>query len=234
MRRIPLLLVMIAATACERTAPAADVSVETVLPADSVVADSIVASNDLATDPVIVAWVERVDSTVFTRWGACPFECCVYRDWLAEAPVIVRTRPDSTAAVATTIPAGARFEADSGFVRITSAQLVVVTDSVPTWRVTGRSGMGEQDTLLPGDTLLVLDYQGEGHFFVTDGSVVYSGEQFWEEPEDWKPDGNARGRAFGSRDSEWWALVRAPDGTRGWIDAYASRLGNVDACGGPM
>ena len=185
-------------------------------------------------DPVVARWLARVDSSVFTRWGACPFECCVYRDWVAETPVIVRARPDSSAAVVATLPIGARFEADTGFVRITSPQLVIVTDTVEAYRMSAAPDVGQPDTLAPGDTVLVLDYQGEGHHYLTDGRVMYSAEQFWPNPEDgWQPYGGARGRVLGRHAAEWWAQVTTAEGTRGWIDAYGAELGNVDACGVP-
>ena len=56
---------------------------------------------------------------------------------------------------------------------------------------------------------------------------------FWTGADGWQPYGGARGRTIGTHAAEWWAQVRTADGTRGWIDAYASDLGNVDACGGP-
>src|SRR5687768_15814521 len=114
-------------------------------------------------DPALDAWLARVDSSVLTRWGACPFECCIYRDWIAEGPVVVRTEPRSGASVVATLPAGARFEADTGFVRITGIQLVVVSRPVEAWvHQPGRRDGGRPDTIPAGDTLLVLEHLGEG------------------------------------------------------------------------
>lgn len=163
---------------------------------------------------------------------ACPFECCVYRDWLAEGPVVVRVRPDSAADVVVTIPAGQRFEADTGFVRITSPQIVVVTAPVEAFRhLAGEKWTGEADSLAAGDTLLVLEHLGEGHVMMSQGSDLVSAEQFWAGSDGWEPYGGARGRAVGTHAAEWWAHVRTAAGAEGWIDAYHSELGNVDACG---
>jgi hypothetical protein len=79
----------------------------------------------------------------------------------------------------------------------------------------------------------VLDYQGEGYYRLTDGTHVYSAAQFWPAADGWQPYGGAKGRAVGAHAAEWWAHVTTEDATEGWIDAYASELGNVDACGMP-
>ena len=230
MRPTLVLLAVLAVTACDRARPTPEASADSaganeVPPADSSVAERV--------DPIVARWLGRVDSTVFTRWGACPFECCVYREWLAQQPVRVRAAPNSGSAIVATIPAGGRFEADTGFVRVTSAQLVIVSDTVEAYRIASTGRGGQPDSLAPGDTVLVLDYVGEGHYQLTDGRHVYSTEQFWPGPDDWQPYGGARGRTVGSHAAEWWAQVTTADGTRGWIDAYASELGNVDACGVP-
>jgi len=79
----------------------------------------------------------------------------------------------------------------------------------------------------------VLNYQGEGHYVLTDGTEMYSAGQFWPGEDGYEPYGGARGRTLGRHEAEWWARVRTAAGVEGWIDAYASELGNVDACGVP-
>ena len=185
-------------------------------------------------DAVLDAWLARVDSSVLTRWGACPFECCIYRDWIAEGPVVVRTEPRSGASVVATLPAGARFEADTGFVRITGIQLVVVSRPVEAWvHQPGRRDGGRPDTIPAGDTLLVLEHLGEGHVMMTHGDDLISAEQFWPSGDGWTPYGGPKGAVIGTHAAEWWARVRTGAGATGWIDAYGSELGNVDACGMP-
>lgn len=233
-----VLLIALFVAACDGGVPE-DTETDTSAAPDSVLSpqptttDTPTARAPMTTDPVVAAWVARVDSTVFIRWGACPFECCVYRDWVAEAPVIVRTEPDSSAPVVVTLRVGERFAADTGFVRITSAQLVIVTEPVEAYRVSARPEGGEPHTLAVGDTVLVLEHQGEGHFLVTDGQTMYSAPQFWPGEDGWEPYGGAKGTVLGRHGAEWWAYVWTAGGQSGWIDAYRSELGNVDACGVP-
>ena len=185
-------------------------------------------------DPVADRWLARIDSAVLTRWGACPFECCMYREWLAAAPVLVRAAPQGDAAVVVTLPPGTRFDADTGFVRITQPQLVVATAPVEAWRhQPGQRGGGRPDTIAAGDTLLVLEHLGEGHVMMTHGDDLVSAEQFWPSGDGWMPHGGPKAEVIGDHEAEWWARIRTDDGTTGWIDAYGSELGNVDACGMP-
>ena len=190
------------------------------------------ASPSTGGDAAIEAFVARIDPSLFTRWGACPFECCVYRDWVAEAQVVVRAEPDTGARIVVAVPAGDRLLADTGFVRITSAQLIVVSDAVEANRHrSGERWSSQPDTLVAGDTLLLLEPLGEGYSMLARGDELYSAQQFWPAEDGWQPYGGARGRTVGTHAAEWWAHVTTAEGAQGWIDAYASELGNVDACG---
>lgn len=170
---------------------------------------------------------------VLTRGGACPFECCVYREWRAESDIPLRAGPDASAHVLEPMPAGTSFDADTGFVRITSPQIVLVTDTVPAYRRTpGDRYGGENAPLLPGDTVLVLDYAGEGHFALARGAERFQAEQFWAGADGWAPYDGIRGETLGEYASEWWVHARLPDGRQGWFRADADiRIGNADACG---
>ena len=231
LRPLALLAAFLAACSGDAGEPGASGPRDSVTRADTM---ATMGADAPAADPVVDTWLARVDPSVLTRWGACPFECCIYRDWVAEAPVVVRAEPRRDATVVGTLPAGARFDADTGFVRITGAQLVVVTQPVEAWRHRpGRRDGGRPDTIAVGDTLLVLEHLGEGHVMMTHGDDLVSAEQFWAAADGWTPHGGPSGTVIGEHAAEWWARVRTAAGDTGWIDAYASELGNVDACGVP-
>ena len=235
MRTLTLLLLAAALTACgdataDRDPEGSDTTATDDRGLDTADADR---PGTVSQDPIVARFLERVQPAVFTRWGACPFECCVYRDWVAEAPVVVRAEPRTGSRATDTIAAGERFEADSGFVRITGAQLVIVESPVEAWVHEGgaRTGAGRADTLVAGDTLLVLEHLGEGHVMLTHGDDFVSAEQFWA-TEGWTPFGGARASSRGTYGSEWWAQVTRSNGSKGWIDVRGAELANVDACGG--
>lgn len=232
MRSALLIAALLLAACADDADRGADAAADTIATGDT---GAAAGTGALAANPVLAAWLARIDPSVLTRWGACPFECCVYREWVAEGPVVVRAEPTTDAAVVVTLPPGTRFDADTGFVRITGAQLVVATRPVEAWRhEVGRRDGGRPDTIPAGDTLLVLEHLGEGHVMLTHGDDLVSAEQFWPSPDGWTPYDGGRGQVVaGQHDAEWWARVRTADGTTGWIDAYRSELGNVDACGVP-
>lgn len=86
--------------------------------------------------------------------AACPGECCHYGTWRFVTPAEVRGEPHRAATVVARIGAGHRVRADSGLVRIDTIGLAVV-----------RRDFRDADAghaYRGGDTLLVLDYLGEG------------------------------------------------------------------------
>jgi len=160
--------------------------------------------------------------------GVCPFECCTYGAWTTTAPLPVRARPDASAALAFTLPAGAAFEADSGNVYVTRPGLVVADSSFTLY---------EGPTVAPGDTLYVLDDVGEGYVHAWYRGTVYevSGEHWnWGQPPGAYGAGPSPARLLQPAVARWWAHVRA-DGREGWVDMDAAEGGTirgVDACGG--
>lgn len=162
-------------------------------------------------------WRTRVPDSVLIRRGGCPFECCSYREWRADAALAVVASERADGPVLFTIPAGTRFRADSGNVHITDILLIAVADSVgdPPWWSYG-----------PGDTLVVLDHIGEGHFNVWDGRAVKDVEGFW---------GAERmplvAEMLGRWETEWWVHVTMPEGRAGWVKLAATNPPQgADAC----
>lgn len=160
----------------------------------------------------------RIPAEVLVRRGACPFECCTYREWTALTPIALSARERSNAAPIDTIAVGERFLADSGNVHITGIGLIIVEDTVPVKQ--GRV------ILLPGDTLVLLDHRGEGYFNVwRDGVVLEEVEGFWGEHS------RARGRLVGNYRDEWWIHVTTREGVRGWYRTDGEvRVSGADRC----
>lgn len=164
-------------------------------------------------------WLSRLPDGALMRGGACPFECCVYGEWEAESQIALVSEPREGASPAGELAPGTSFQADSGFVRVTQVSLVAVTDTV--------TPMPDRQ-LQPGDTLVLLDYVGEGyHNAWLDGEFVEVAD-FWS-----SATGQPRGEVIGEHQSEWWVHATTGDGTGGWFraDVPGVELGGVDACG---
>lgn len=152
--------------------------------------------------------------------GACPFECCVYRDWTVESDTVAYAVPDKSAKVIGLLKAGAIVQAITGEVH-----------SIPTRFVVNRPHAAYK----PGDVLWVYTYLGEGHFKVwRDGAMQ-------EEDLGFSPYGGSAGarcenkeQCWGQLEKEltftWWVKVRTKEGREGWSNR-PEHFGNKDACG---
>ncbi len=152
--------------------------------------------------------------------GACPFECCVYRDWTVEADTNLFNEPDGKVTVGE-IKKGAKIKAITGEVHTVPQRLEVVFNH------------GQYKT---GDVLYVLTYLGEGHnriwfngkmseedlWFLHNDGIKYDGCK--------NPSNNCWGRLIGNKDSIWWIQIQMKDGKRGWTKE-SNHFGNMDACG---
>lgn len=159
--------------------------------------------------------------------GVCPFECCVYREWLAREPLRVYRSERDTSEVAFTLAAGEEFEGITGNVYVDPVGIAVVTDTV----TYGPDEAREQ--LLPGDTLYVLSHLGEGVFNMWHDGEIKEIYAFWGES-GLEP-GGPKGKLLREPETEWWAQVRNQEGETGWIlmDAVGGKIGRVDACAAP-
>jgi predicted small secreted protein len=192
---------------------------------DAAAAGSAADSAQLTRDPDVRDIARRhfdaVPDSMLVRRGACPFECCVYGEWRADTTIPVMAEVMDSGVPAFELQRSERFQAVTGEVHITGPAIVVVDDTV----VHGAT------TLVPGDTLVVLDYTGEGHFnMLHDGTVLESVAGFWGAEHD-----APKGTYLGDYAKEWWVSVRNAQGRTGWFRADTTyRFSGANACGGPM
>lgn len=144
--------------------------------------------------------------------GACPFECCTYRDWRAEKTTRLYAEPKTASRVAGIAEKRAIVKAQTGEVHIKPGKLIVKRD-VAAFR--------------KGNILWVYTYLGEGFF-----KVWYRGTFIEEEigfdyrnpsPDDW-------GYFEVIPDSIWWVRLRTSKGIEGWTN-QPENFSNKDACG---
>lgn len=170
----------------------------------------------------------------YVSLDACPFECCTYRDWVAESDTAVYRGARSSEEVGA-IRAGQTVEALGGNVYVAPVPV----------EVTYATTMGPLQ-LDVGETFYLLDYLGEGY-----RRVWHSGKPAeFETYEMRDPDAAVTSRTTNYRSceapsdrcwwriapehrrqaAEWWVRLRLPDGREGWSSAPGN-FSNTDACG---
>lgn len=159
--------------------------------------------------------------------GACPFECCTYGTWTTTAPTPLYAQPgDTTATPAFTVEAGTELDVPTGHVLITRLEPVALRDSALLFL--------DHETMItaaPGDSVVLLDYVGEGTYRVWYDGETYQADGAAVLPPSDEP--TATHIDPGAADRQWWARAEAPDGQGGWL--WMDRTPPVegaDACGG--
>lgn len=159
--------------------------------------------------------------------GACPFECCMYGMWTTTEETPLYAAPgDTTAAPAFTVPAGTELDAATGHVLVTRLEAVALRDSATLFL-----DVDETRTAAPGDSVVVLDYVGEGTYRVWYDGAVYQADGAAVLPLSDEP--TATHVDPGAADRQWWVRAEAPDGRAGWL--WMDRTPPVegaDACAG--
>ena len=145
---------------------------------------------------------EQKPPSVYIDKGACPFECCTYREWVARTDVTLLDSPNGKGVVG-------QFKKGEKVLALTGE-----VHSVPL-RVVAHKDYPEAG-VKSGDTIYVLHYIGEGYWKAWhDGKVV--------ELEDF-PGSGAKPKAT------WWVQLKTSSGAVGWTIEHRN-FDNEDACG---
>jgi hypothetical protein len=149
----------------------------------------------------LVATAADRPSNPYIDRGACPFECCLYREWFASKPLAVVDRPEGRRVVAR-LREGERVTALTGETR-----------SIP---LPMKSPVGDSEAgIHQGDRIYVLHYEGEGMW-----AVWFRGKRADAELSNLKV----------APKTEWWAKIRTARGVVGWVRAERN-FQNQDGCG---
>ena len=148
----------------------------------------------------------------FEDAGACPFEGCVYGDWKAIEDVDVHAERRDDAPVVFKVRSGEGVKAVTGIVIITKPGRAVFDRRQ---RLTTSSGTID---LMPGQTLFLLTYQGEGFTKAWYGGKVYTDvdtASFMNAMCTTKPE-QCTGKVVEKPQREWWIQIRNAEGQTGW------------------
>jgi hypothetical protein len=139
---------------------------------------------------------------IFVDKGACPFECCTYREWVARTDLTLLDTPDGKKVVGQ-IKKGEKVLAMTGEIHSVPLQIVSPRD-YPDARVKA------------GDTIYLLHYVGEGFWKVWhDGKLVEIDDL---------PQKGLKPKIT------WWVELKTTAGIVGWaIERH--NFENQDACG---
>jgi len=144
--------------------------------------------------------------------GACPFECCTYREWNVIKPTLVRASMSDTAPISFRLKAGEKVFGMTG---------VVITTRPGIMRAIKAASIGEKDLpIRKGEQFYVLTNLGEGF-----AKVWFKGKIFQGEPYD-----DSRFEFMRQAKSIWWVKVKNRAGRIGW-SRQAENFGNMDECG---
>jgi hypothetical protein len=139
---------------------------------------------------------------IYVDKGACPFECCTYREWVARTDMPLLDIPDGKKVIGQ-IKKGEKVLAMTGEIH-----------SIPLQAVSPRDY--PDAGVKAGDTIYILHYVGEGFWKVWhDGKVVEIDDL---------PSNGPKPKA------SWWVKLKTSSGTIGWtIERHSFE--NQDACG---
>jgi hypothetical protein len=162
--------------------------------------------------------------------GACPFECCTYREWTATELTVVHENRDSTSGVVFSLQPDEKVIGITGVVVTVEPGVAVVTRPL-----TVTCG-AESLTARPGETFDLLHYEGEGFFKFKFRGRLCSGDVPW-------PTGTEKEHgSFGDRGpvlnhirteslpkTVWWVNLKNRAGKTGWSNE-PDHFAHVDAC----
>ncbi len=147
----------------------------------------------------------------FVDKGACPFECCTYREWTVDKPTAMHREMNDSSPVSFRLAKGEKVTGVTGTVITTRAGIV---------RVLKRTTL-EKVKLDRGNNIFLLTYLGEGF-----SKIWFNGRMFEAEVTDEKVFKLTRQPV-----SVWWVKVKNRRGQTGW-SRQPDNFGNKDQCGG--
>lgn len=160
-------------------------------------------------------------------WGACPFECCTYREWETSKPVVAREKPSEKAKEVFRVAARKRVIGITGVVITTKSGVTRILKPVELGY--DKNGKGPLLSLRPGEAIYPLHYLGEGYDL-----FWYKGRTYSDQCCD--PEG-----AFGNvpladvikietrPETKWWVKFRDSKGRVGWSEVD-DNFDHMDAC----
>jgi hypothetical protein len=145
---------------------------------------------------------EQAPPSPYIDKGACPFECCTYREWAAKEVIALVDQPNGKKVVAQ-LHKGEKVQGVTGEVHSTPLRMVA-TYNTPDGKVK------------TGDVIYVLHYIGEGAWKAWHNGELVDLENL--------PDKGPFPHAI------WWVQIKTASGVVGWAISHGN-FSNQDSCG---
>ncbi len=151
--------------------------------------------------------------------GACPFECCTYREWTANKETVLLKNMNGNSAVYFRVRKGEKVQGVSGVVITTKAGIREAAQNTFLENYVDKKNEVLKIRVKKGDPLLTLTYLGEGVYKVWYKGKIY--ETHLEPPQFKK---------INDPVSVWWVKIKNRKGRIGWTKLNAN-FDNMDSCG---
>jgi len=167
--------------------------------------------------PSVFVAAKQLPPDVYETWGICPFECCTYGEWIADARIPVYEKRSEQSEILFRLNPGEPADGLTGVVVTKNPAPIYIDRPI-------RDGFREGNetpllALKPGHIVYFLASLGEGFYtFWYEGEVYQSGEALAALP------GPKKNRMT----SVWWKQVRNKAGQTGWT--RSQKFQKMDSC----
>jgi hypothetical protein len=152
----------------------------------------------------------------FEDKGACPFECCTYREWTVNADTVFYYNPRKEEREAFALKKGETVKGLTGVVITLKPGRAMVKKAVTL-------GLDDQIDVKAGDILDTLHYEGEGVFKFWFRGKIYSDEIPFPGEE------NDSIKTESAPETIWWVQVQNAKQQTGW-SKETDHFDHMDSC----
>jgi hypothetical protein len=173
------------------------------------------------------AFAQEKPPLPYYDWGACPFECCTYREWSTNRPVAAHKSRSNNSPAVFHVEKSQKVQGVTGVV--ITKEFGVTKILKPTQIGYTKTSKSPELSLRAGEVVYTLHYLGEAYDLFWYRGKTYSDQI--SVPED----------AFGSvpfsedlrvesrPKTEWWVKIRSEQGKVGW-SKETEAFDHMDAC----
>lgn len=181
----------------------------------------------------LAAYAQTRPPLPFEDVGACPFECCMYREWIANKRTPIHRNRNNNSPIVFTVTPRERVQGVTGVVITTKAAEIRIRRPIAIQAYSTRGDhTSKRIQARPGNVIYLLTYQGEGSYkaWFKGELIIISAVDVIQENQ---PVTAGSVMNIPRPTSTWWVQIKNRQGQIGWTD-QAANFDNKDACGVPI